>query len=267
MGCETVAGAKSLVRYKGVGELLRLLQVRGQEGYSGINDDETCTYALRAITSCCALYDGLIACLNLTDSHCEENDKGRTPLSAVALSVQIILAENTVPAIPGGYLTARATEASRTLSVICFSEVGRDYAIRAGALEALISLLSRLRKLSGNTIGEKRIGTSVSDIFTEAKLSTVNAIAALTASDEAKLRFLPLDNSLDVICSQLNSNESAIQLAVLKVVSNIAVYPATRLALRQDPNCLKYIRAIRASGNKIFDRHAKIAEDAVLWEA
>ena len=223
--CETVAGAKSLVRYQGVEELLRLLQVRGQEGYSGINDDETCTYALRAITSCCALHDGLIACLNSTD--------GGTPLSAVALSVQIILAENTVPAIPGGSLTARATEASRTLSVICFSEVGRDNAISAGALEALISLLSRLRVLSGNTIGEKRINTSVSNIFTEAKLSTVNALAALTASDEAKLRILPLDNSLDVICSQLNSNESAIQLAVLKVVSNIAVCPATRLALRQ----------------------------------
>lgn len=265
--CETVAGAKSLVRYQGVTELLRLLQLLGEGGYAGTDDDETCTYALRAIASCCALHDGLIACLNISEIDNEENYTVKSPSSAVALSVQIILAENTVPAIAGGTLTGRATEASRTLSLICFSELGRDSAIDAGAVEALISLLSRLRELSGNTVGEKKMISDGPNLLSDAKLSTVNALSALTASDEAKLRFLSLGQSLDAICSQLNSNESAIQLAVLKVLSNVAVCPSIRLTLRKDPNCLKHIRAIRDSGSKIFERHAKIAEDAILWEA
>ena len=39
--CENVAGIKSLVRFQGVGELLRFLQIKAQESYVGIDDDKT----------------------------------------------------------------------------------------------------------------------------------------------------------------------------------------------------------------------------------
>ena len=71
--CENVAGIKSLVRFQGVGELLRFLQIKAQESYVGIDDDKTCTYALRACTSYCTLHDGLIACLHSTESNEVEN--------------------------------------------------------------------------------------------------------------------------------------------------------------------------------------------------
>ena len=231
--CETVAGAKAMIKYNGVQQLLRFLEIRGEEGYTGSDDDEACTYALRAIASCCSLQDGLTACINLSDSIGKKSHGGKFPSSAIDLSVQIILAENAVPAVAGGALSARAAEASRTLSIISFSEVARDIAINTGAVEALISLLLRLRELSRNTVGEKRHSTTSLETLSEAKLSTTNALAALTASDEAKLRFFPCDQSLDVLCSQLSSNESAIRLASLKVVGNVAVYPAARSALRQ----------------------------------
>ena len=159
----------------------------------------------------------------------------KSKIESVVLSVHIIIirAENTVPTIAGGFLTSRAAEASRMLFVICFSEIGRDNAISARAVEELVSFLSRLQELSGNTIGETKMNTSIPNVISEAKLSTLNALAALTASDEAKLRFLPCDQGLDVLCSQLNICETAIQLAALKVISNIATYPTTRLKLRQ----------------------------------
>ena len=95
----------------------------------------------------------------------------------------------------------------------------------------------------------------------------MNALTAATASDQAKLRFLPCDGSIDAVCNLLAGNEISVKLAALKLVSNISVYPQARTALRANELCLKNIRALREVGDARFERHAKIAEDAVLWEA
>lgn len=273
--CEVVDGCTALIINDGVSELLRFLHLRNTGGYGSSLEDETATFVLRAITSCCSLEDGLLACLKLPPSSKHKGGKKTTHTkvdsslpSAVDLCVELLVKENMVPAVAGGRISARSTESSRAIAFICFSETGRDMAIVTGAVEALVALLVRLRELSANAVGEKSIVDDKQvDSLRQAKLAAVNALSALTASDDAKLKFLPCPESVDAVSYLLSSNDTVVQLTTLKLVSNIVVYPATRMAMRENASCLKSIRALREAENPVFQRHARIAEEALLWEA
>ena len=127
--------------------------------------------------------------------------------------------------------------------------------------------LTGTRKSSNN---RKASSVAAADAFRRTNLSSLHALAAITASDEAKVRFLPCPGSIECLCNLLSSPETDMQvkLTALKVVSNAAVFPAARGTMRSHPFCLRSIRALKGEGNGgVLARHAKIAEDAVLWEA
>ena len=198
----------------------------------------------RAITSCCSLDDGLAACLKLPPPATKAKDRKHQHQpdpslpSAVDLCVEILVKENRVPAVAGGSVSTRAAEASRALGFICFSETGRDLAITSNAVEALVAMLVRLRELSENEMGDKSTPDSEERKrgLSQAKLSTVNALSVITASDEAKLRYFPCEESVNIICyliTRTSESEQAVLISTLKLISNVSVHPETRRALRE----------------------------------
>jgi hypothetical protein len=62
-------------------------------------------------------------------------------------------------------------------------------------------------------------------------------------------------------------NDKSIQLSTLKLISNISVYPPARRQMRGNSFCLSNIRYLKENNGSLFQKHAEIAENAVLWEA
>lgn len=274
---DTPDGARVLVKFGAPAELLRYLtgRIDRLKGSSAIADrsedgrlDDSATAAvLRAVYGLCGLQDGLSACLPTVQLSVAllNTETGTAPPPLITLS----------PLSDDVLVSDGAIAAARLLSLLCFSSKGADLAVKACAIEALVLMLRHITVILtsvSNGQGMKRSTVNFEDTpagaqLKRSNLATISALAACTCSDEAKQRFLPCEGSIDALCMLLSSTDGATKLAALKAVSNCAVHPETRLALRQHPLCLRSIRALLADNGGITDRHARVAEQAVLWEA
>ena len=231
-------------------------------------EDSATAAVLRAVYGICALEKGLSACLPVVQLCVSLIDNETSVEVAPLISIS--------PLVDNILVSAEAVETARLLSFICFSPDGAKLAVQAHAVESLMKMLRHIASISESVQrsqsvdNKKKIsldGTALGSQLQRSNLAAVSALAACTGSDDAKMRILPCEGSIDALCSLLGSADLPTKIAALKVVSNIAVHPETRHALRHHPLCLRGIRAMRADGGGLMDRHARVAEEAVLWEA
>lgn len=157
--------------------------------------------------------------------------------SAVKVCIQLLLHDS----------DAIAAEAARTLGFLSFSEQGKEDALSNDAIGSLVVLLNR---------------TTDSKV----QISATTALMAVTTTDEGKRQMLPSDGA-PVLVGILTSQkcEKSVKMNILKIISNIAVYPPIRMQLKSTDKLLEAIRLMIASGDKFIEKHAKAALDAVLW--
>lgn len=138
------------------------------------------------------------------------------------------------------------SDAAKTLGFICFDERGKDVALNAEAMQPLIKIISD-RSQSASVKG-----------------SVLNTIMAITSTDEGK-RQMNNDDCVDSIVALLYDNDRIVKMNSVKVIANIAVYPPIRIRLAES-TCLTMLKKVRASGDRLLEKHALIAIEAVQWQ-
>jgi hypothetical protein len=104
--------------------------------------------------------------------------------------------------------------AARTLGFICFSDAAKAIAIREKGIHVLATVL---RDAGGE----------------EVKNALTFALMAVTSTDEGKIQLSDC-NGVAIIIDTLEASERLVQLNVLKVISNLAVFPQARRELVLD---------------------------------
>jgi hypothetical protein len=138
-------------------------------------------------------------------------------------------------------------EAATTLGFLCFAEAAKQSAIAQGAVSVLCHLLD--------------------DSDASVRAAVVGALTSITTTDEGKLAFVPANGveALLVILAR-PSNDRLVTLNLLKLVANVAVHPAARDMLRDDPSALRAIGRLEIGDDRLVAKHAAIAKGAVSWE-
>eukprot|EP00602_Paraphysomonas_sp_CaronLab_P010993 CAMPEP_0185020200 /NCGR_PEP_ID=MMETSP1103-20130426/2803_1 /TAXON_ID=36769 /ORGANISM="Paraphysomonas bandaiensis, Strain Caron Lab Isolate" /LENGTH=390 /DNA_ID=CAMNT_0027550959 /DNA_START=31 /DNA_END=1203 /DNA_ORIENTATION=- len=174
-------------------------------------------------------------------------------------------------------------QAARALGFICFSDVAKEAAIAEKGIAVMVPLLQELPS-------------------EEVMVALTFALMAITSTDEGKIQLSDCDG-VSVLIQTLQQSKRLVKLNVLKVISNLAVYPQARCELNMDtrgmePSQLAEIAAesktsdddddriiltrtphasvvgvIRRlqeeadeSGDVLLRKHAAIALEAVQWD-
>jgi hypothetical protein len=137
-------------------------------------------------------------------------------------------------------------EASRTLGYMCFDGRAKEQALEKKAVGKLIELLKK-RTLATTT-----------------KQSVTIALMAITTTSDGKIQVHDF-TGVEVIINQLYDDNKVVILNILKIISNIAVYPANREILHHDSTCLVKLRKLSKSDDPLVARHASVALAAVSW--
>jgi hypothetical protein len=158
--------------------------------------------------------------------------------------------------------------AARTLGFICFDERGKKDALDAHAIQTLtnVILVNKLSMSNLNLSPKKTSSSSDASITASTTSSLLMALASITSTDEGK-RQCNGDGVVEGLIQLLDENDRLIKLNVLKVMSNIAVYPPIRSKLLgKDYHCLSKLQAIMQIDDKLLKRHAEIAMNATTWK-
>ena len=158
-------------------------------------DDEIIASILKALYNCCSLEDGL----NLSLHPSTHKSKDPVPVSVVDSCVEIINRENAIPFEDEStdslqiQISEMSIEALRTLSFICYSDLGREKAIEAGVVEASIKYLKKIASMAKINIYGKINKINISPLYQRAILSNISCLASASGSDQAKLRIFPCE--------------------------------------------------------------------------
>jgi len=139
-----------------------------------------------------------------------------------------------------------SAQAAKTLGFLCFSDEAKSQSISLGVIPKIVELLAERR----NSI----------------RSACSTALMAITTSDEGKMQMSSCRGAA-AVASLLTDSDLIIKMNALKVIANIAVYPAIRLELRNHDTCQSSIKKILDGKDVRLKKHAKIALDAVMWQA
>lgn len=150
------------------------------------------------------------------------------------------------------------TEAAKVLGFVCYDEDAKSEALDNDVVEKLMGLLVEDFESEGAQ------GRQPITVLAAATM----ALMAVTSTDEGKRRvYTCYDNGGAVghIAALLYLDNKPIRLNVMKVISNIAVFPPLRTLLLEDSSVLLNLKRLRDSGDKLLEKHAAIALAAVNW--
>ena len=147
------------------------------------------------------------ALLKTIHNSCKIEEGLQDALSAGATSILIELLRSSAS-------SDVTLHAARTLGFICFSDIAKERAIEDRGIAALIVLL-------------KECPTE------ETKVALTFALMAVTSTDAGKLQFCDADG-VSVLIQTLQESDRLVKLNVLKIISNVAVYPQARRELTLD---------------------------------
>jgi len=137
-------------------------------------------------------------------------------------------------------------EAATTLCFLCFTESAKQAAIKDGA----VSILCRL----------------MADSAWEVRSAATGALVAVTTTDEGKMALVPAGGAEAMMEVLRTAYQRSLKLNVLKLVSNAAVHPEVRAALREDERVLPTLDDYELGDDTLIAKHATIAKAAVLWQ-
>ncbi len=138
------------------------------------------------------------------------------------------------------------TEAARALGFMCYNGKAKKQALEKGAVAKLITVLR-----------EKDSSTSL-------KIALTIALMAITITNDGKKQVFQFEG-LDVIMELLYDDSRAVVLNILKIISNLAVFPQNREVFVTDSTCTVKLRKLCKADDALIAKHANIALNAVNW--
>lgn len=139
-------------------------------------------------------------------------------------------------------------EAVRTLATLCFSETAKQEALDGGAIKALCELLDK--KYPRNL-----------------KVATAMAIMAITSTTAGRIQMHSPEAISLISYIIMEEDDRPLRLNVLKVITNIAVYPPIRQLLLDDAPLVKFIERLKGNEHdKLLVKHSTLALDAIHWK-
>ena len=145
-------------------------------------------------------------------------------------------------------------DAAKTLGFICFDERGKLNALQLqfNVIEILLNVLEQW------------------NITNQLKGNILMAIMSITSTDEGKRQCYKEESIytiLKILTNNNNENNRIINLNILKVISNIAVYPPIRKLLLADSHCVSLLVKMKNdNSDSLLKRHAEVALNAVNWK-
>lgn len=183
----------------------------------------------------------------------------------IASGLEDALKASAVPTLIGLLRGATSTSVvlntARTLGFIFFSDVAKAQAIEEKGIEVLIGAMKKAPS-------------------EDVKKELTFALMVVTSTDEGKKQVAECDGVACLVAALASdTSDRLVKLNVLKVVSNVAVFPAARTDLKRSTvdddtatphvSCIPLIEKLQAeaeaSGDRLIAKHAKTALAAVLW--
>lgn len=137
-------------------------------------------------------------------------------------------------------------ETSRALGFMCFDGRAKEQALAQKAVTKLITILKK---------------KTISEI---AKPPITIALMAITTTSDGKIQVYN-SGGVEIIINQLYDDSKVVLLNVIKIISNIAVYPPNREILVNDSTCVVKLRKMSKSDDPLIAKHASVALAAVSW--
>lgn len=137
-------------------------------------------------------------------------------------------------------------EAARALGFMCYDGRAKKESLELGAVEKLIDIL-RFKNISANL-----------------KVCVTIALMAITITNDGKIKVFEV-GGVDIITPLLYDDHPIVVVNILKIISNLAVYPKNREIFIQDSTCTVKIRKLTKSEDPLISKHAGIALSAVNW--
>lgn len=146
-----------------------------------------------------------------------------------------------------------AEQAARTLGVLCFSETAKSEALELQAVPALIVLLK-------NTQLPKTM-----------KVAIVIALMSITSTTTGRIQMHSPEAISRLSAIMQEDDDRTLRLSLLKLITNITVFPPIRQLLLDDAPLLKFIERFKSteeqpSADPLLEKHALIALEAVYWK-
>ncbi|KAJ1407978.1 armadillo-type protein [Ochromonadaceae sp. CCMP2298] len=164
----------------------------------------------------------------------------------VAVCLSLLLKSVKVAEAYSPYEASILSETSRTLGFMCFDGRAKEQALEQQAVAQLVHLLKK-----------KSIAATVKPPITIALMS-------MTTASEGKIQVNTAEG-VEIIIDQLYDNSRVVVMNTLKIISNIAVFPANRTILTADSACIVKLRKLSKSEDALIAKHAAVALKAVLW--
>ena len=139
-------------------------------------------------------------------------------------------------------------EATRTLATLCFSETAKEEALEGGAIVVLTEFL---QKKYPHTL----------------KVAAAMAIMAITSTTAGRIQMHSPEAVRLLSAILQEEHHRALRLNILKVITNIAVYPPIRQLFLEDSPLIKFMEKLSTSeDDKLLVKHATLALEAVHWK-
>jgi hypothetical protein len=138
-------------------------------------------------------------------------------------------------------------EAARALGFMCYDGRAKKEALSLQAVEKLIEII-KVKNLSKNV-----------------KVCVTIALMAITITNDGKIKVYEAQGGLEALLQLLYDDSAIVVVNVLKIVSNLAVYPKNREVFIADSTCTVKIRKLTKSEDPLIAKHAGIALSAVSW--
>lgn len=138
-------------------------------------------------------------------------------------------------------------QAARALGFICFSDKEKDEAIAENGVPVLCSLISPV------------------NVSTAVCIAVTGALMSITSADESK-RQMGAEGCIDVVMRTLiEAKDRIIIVNTLKLTSNCAVLPASRLRMVENEEFLAKLVHLSESTDRVICKHADVALKAVRF--
>lgn len=140
------------------------------------------------------------------------------------------------------------SNAARTLGFLCFDERGKTIALSSNMISSIFEVLDTYKSLDSEVLG-----------------SMLMALMSVSSTDEGKKQCFN-ERFIETIVELLDHRDKLVKLNVLKVISNIAVYPPIRKLLMLNNRCVSNLNSIYLTDDPFLKKHALIASNAVTWK-
>lgn len=137
-------------------------------------------------------------------------------------------------------------EAARSLGYMCYDGRAKSPALEKGAVDQLIKLM-------------KESGSS-----TKMKIALTLALMSITITNDGKIQVYTADG-IDALVELIYDDNRAVVLNVIKIISNLAVYPKNRDAFVAHSTCIAKLRKLSKSEDALVAKHATAALETVSW--